>query len=452
MPNPSPDNSWRWGNGSGSDLSGYAKHRWYMMYQDYLKRIEPYKGTSYYEQLLNNPYYQYADYGHSWFEGIWSNLTNNFGGVDKFYSDRQTSGDEYFNQVLDSMRQQAYNSPGAQASREAAAGVNVDLTGGQQISPGEASEVMPDDTPPVSPEVSDASEFMEVANLGFQFFTQVMSMGSFLQEMTGKSIQNAAADMALTDQGYDSLVKIMAGSSSLPGSIDEYEGMSEEDKLAMDKGLIRELDAAISSGQLKGMYSTKRARQLVKLLRGSIQYDKNGKPTLAYETYRSKLLAERYKSHESAAGVIGNIAFSEDLGEFGSQIADIFGRVNQAILNAERTMKEAEAKYASEYYNTTGEDGMTVGKADALAAISGDVADVAQAEYAAIKADLDKQMDAMFQEISDVCSKGKEWYHTVGKLLIPVCRSLVYRLLNSSVTFGSKTGPKGRVANSSLSF
>lgn len=429
-----------WGGDYGADMSGYYKHRWSQDYKAYMERIKQYEGTSFYEQLVNNPYYQWQEYSGGFLEGLWSNMTGNYAGADKFYNDRMTAGDEYMSQILNAMHTEAYNDPAAQVQRRNAAGLNSDLNGGSGISSGDAGQVVPDDTPPTTPEPSN--DLASVASLGFQFFSQVMSFGSFIQEMAGKNISNAMADINLTDQGYDSLVKIMAGSSSLPATLDEYEGLSEEDRLAMDKGLIQQLEASLKTGELSGMYDTRRAKKLVKMLKGTIMHDKNGKPTLAYEQYRSKLLAARYSDHQSTAGVMGNLAFSEDLAEFASQTADIFGKVNKAILDAQSALATAQAKYQQEY-NSTVVDGETVAVADAKAAIAGDQAAVEQAEYAKIKAQLDRQIDELFQELSDACKGGSKWYHIAGKFLVPIGRALVYKLLNSSVSFGSTPGKNG---------
>lgn len=424
-----------------SKASDYGRSRWQQDYDAYLSQIEQYKGTSFYQQLLNNPYYQYSDYSGGWLKALWGSMTKDYSSIDKFYADRKMAGDEYLAQVLDSMRQQQYDDPAAQVARRKAAGLNDELNGGSQIGSGETPPVAPDDTPPTAPDPS-AETGLQIASLGFEVFTGIMNFGSFIQEFSGKSIANAAADFDLTEKGYDSLVKILAGSSSMPGSIDEYQGMSEEDRLALDKGLIDQLDAAIASGTLGDMYSTKRAKKLSKMLRGQIMYDKDGRPTLAYERFRSQLLAERYGSHEKAAESMGSIAFDEDLATFASNIAEKFGQLELNIRQYEEKMAKYQAKYSQEYYGTQ-VDGETVGTADAKAAVAGDLASIETSETEALRAELDRQIDEMFGELKKDCDNGDKWFHVAGKFLLPIARAAVYRLLNGQLSFGAAAGKSG---------
>lgn len=436
MPNPFARNH----KNALSYGSDYARSRWQQDYDAYLARIEQYKGTTYYDQLLNNPYYQFQDYSANWMQSIWASMTGQTTAWDQFYNDRKTSGDEYMSQVLDAMRQERYNDPQAEVARRTAAGLNDALNGGQQIGSGETGEVAPDETPPV-PVPHDAG-LPDVASMGFQLFTGIMNFGSFVQEFSGKAIDNAMKDVALTDSGFDSMIKILAGSSEMPGSADDYKELSEEERNALDLSMIQQLDKAVKEGSLGDMYSTRRAKKLMKMMKGVVSYDKNGKPTLAYQNYRSKLLAERYGSHEKAAQSMGNIAFSEDLATFASNIADKFGQIDYAIRQYQQKVAEMDAKYAQEYYGTE-VDGQTVGTADARAAIAGDTASQAESALSRNKAQLDNELESIFNSLLNDCKSGSEWYHVAGRFLIPVARAAVYRLLNSQVSGSKMIGPKG---------
>ena len=88
--------------------SDYARKRWQQDYDDYLKRIEQYKGSSFYNELLNNPYYQFQDFQANFFQGVWANTFDDYSAWDKFYNDRKTSGDEYLAQIIDAIATQIY--------------------------------------------------------------------------------------------------------------------------------------------------------------------------------------------------------------------------------------------------------------------------------------------------------------------------------------------------------
>lgn len=421
----------------------YAKQRWQQDYDDYMARIEQYKDSNFYQELLNNPYYQYQEYSPTWFQGVWAELSHSTSAFDRFYNERKTSGDEYLSQVLSAKRQQDYNDPAAQLARRTAAGLNDQLNGGSQIGSGESPATVPDETPPNQPEPGqDAQQALDVAGIGFQLFTGMMNFGSFVQEFSGKSIANAMADVQLTDQGFDSMVKLLAGSSEMPDSADDYKELSEEERNALDLSMIQQLDKAVKEGQLGDMYSTKRAKRLMKMMKGVVSYDKNGKPTLAYQNYRSKLLAERYGAHEQAAKSIGNVAFDENLMTFAGKIADTFGQMELKIRQYQEKVAEFEAKYSEEYYGTS-VNGETVGTADAKAAIAGDAASSAEAQLTRNKAQLDNELESIFNSLLQECKSGSEWYHVAGRFLIPVARAAVYRLLNGSISASAVKGKSG---------
>ena len=417
-----------------------AKSYWQAQRDAYLEKIKPYEGTEFYQQLLDNPYYQYQEFSPTFWQQLWSGMTSDYSPMHTFYNDRATSGDEYLSQVLDTMRQQNYNDPANQLLRRERAGLNDALSGGSQIGAGDPAGVVPDETPPV--QQPPTNEIATVMTVGFDLFKNILSFGHTIQSMVGTSIDNAAKDIQLTDSGYDSILKMLAGSSSLPATREEYDALTEDQKKSMDDELFDSLEAAIKTGQLGDVYSTRKAKRLVKLMRGQIMYDKDGNPTLAYQRYRSKLLAERYEDHEKAAKSMGNVAFDEDLAQFASSIADKFGSVDLAIRKAQQKIAESEASYSEQYYNTqgVGPDGepITVGQADALSDISGDVADIESAARRKVQAQLDKELDEIFASLLNECKGSDKWYHVIARFLIPIARASIYRTLDSSFTTTTK--------------
>lgn len=414
--------------------SDYSRKRWQQDYDDYLARIKPYEGSSFYQELLNNPYFQYQDFQGNFFQGIWANTTGDYSAWDKFYNDRKTSGDEYLAQILDAQRQQQYDSPAAQVQRRAAAGLNDDLNGGQAVGSGEAAQAVPDDTPPPSEHQDPLAVTSEIMSVGFQLFQSGMSMFSFLQDMKGKSIANASADIGLTEQGYDSMLKILAGNSSMPSTREEYEGLSEEEKAGLDDQLIQSLDAAIKNGEYKHMFSTRRAKSLMKVLRGNISYDKNGKPTLAYQAYRNKLLAQAYGDHKTAAGVIGTPGYSDDLIKFGEAIGNTYGQIDLHIQQALEKIRNAQARSA-EAQADYDEGALTNdrGSMDAAAAIAGDQATISAEKNRKIIEDMRKSINAEFDKLRQVAESKGGLEGMILKLLIPYARARTEQIINQGI-------------------
>lgn len=438
-----------YGTGAPGRNSGYSKKRWQQDYDEYLQRIEQYKGTSFYNELLNNPYMQYQEYDGNIFQQLWSDFTGNTNYIDKFYNDRKTSADEYLAQIIDAQREQAYNEPAAQLARRQAAGLNDDLNGGQNIDSGASPEVAPDDTPPDSPADNTLEVATQVASIGMNLFQSGLSLVSFFQDYAGKQIANAGADLTLTGEGYDQAIKMLAGSSSLPGTRAEYDALTEEEKAGLDDTLIQELEASLKTDNRKGMYQTRTARRLMKTLRGVVSYDSNGKPTLAYEAYRSKLLAERYGAHKQAAEAIGTPGFSEDILAFGNNIADTFGKIDLAVRQAQQKLVAAQARTAesgaayTEQYNGTVVDGMTVAQADARAAIAGDQATVVASENAKIISDLQLSINQEFDNLRQIAQNKGGFEGMILKLLIPYAHARVMQVIQDGL-IGTAAGVAGK--------
>lgn len=420
-----------YGNGAPGRNAGYSKQRWQQDYDAYLARIEQYKGTAFYDQLLNNPYMQYQEFDGNIFQQLWSDFTGNTQYIDNFYNDRKTSADEYMSQVMEAARQQGYNDPSSELARRRAAGLNDDLNGGQAIGAGETGSVVPDETPPAPPEDNSLQVAGQVASLGMSLFQSGLSMITFLQDVAGKRLDNGMKDLALTGEGYDQAIKMLAGSSSMPGSRAEYDALSEDEKAGLDDQLIKQLEASLVSSDRKSMYQTRTARRLMGHLRGVVSYDKDGKPTLAYEAYRSKLLAERYGSHKEAAEVIGTPGFSENVMDFGKQIADTYGAIDLAIRKAQKRIDEARARSAE-----VGADydvsrlGSDLGAAEKAAGIAEAGARQTQAENVKIIEDMRKEINEQFDALWEFAKTKQGLEGLILRLLIPSARSQTEQIIN----------------------
>lgn len=417
--------------------SDYARSRWQKDYDDYLARIEQYKNTPFYQELLNNPYYQFQDYQGNFFQGVWANTFDDFSPWDKFYNERKTSGDEYLAQILEAQRVQQYSDPSAEVARRKQAGLNDDLSGGSSIGTGDPGSVIPDETPPVADPndpLATAQTVVGVASsigqLAFNFFQSGMSLFSFVQDSIGKSLGNADLDIDLTGKGYEQMIGILAGSSSLPETKDQYEALTEEQKKGLDDSLIEELDAAIKTGSLKGMYQTRRAKRLMKVLRGVVSYDANGKPTLAYEAYRSKLLAQRYGDHKTAAGVIGTPGFDESVVKFGQAISDTFGKIDLAIQKAQQRITEAQAR-SSEAQASYDQGLLTneLGASDRAARQAQGSLTVSASENQKIIEDMRKSINKEFEELQNKANSIGGIEGMILKLLIPYSRARTEQII-----------------------
>jgi len=117
----------------------------------YMQQIEKYRGTEWYDKLVNNPYLRAnnAPYSKNFLQDIAYGLFGDTSAEDEYYGNLQNMRNQYLAETLEAMRQQEHNSPEAEVARRRAAGLNDDLNGGQAIGTGQAAENdQPMQTPP----------------------------------------------------------------------------------------------------------------------------------------------------------------------------------------------------------------------------------------------------------------------------------------------------------------
>ena len=162
----------------------------------YWQAIQQYKGSSFYDALLNNPFLVSNNNGYS--PNLWQSIGALFGdhsGESAYYEDLRSKANQYLQSQVEAMRQQDYDDPKNQVARMKSAGLNPDLDGGSSISPGNAAENdQPMSGPPPVPSGSDAMSVL--GNIGafvvkaYSFASGIAKDGFLLKNMalenTGK--------------------------------------------------------------------------------------------------------------------------------------------------------------------------------------------------------------------------------------------------------------------------
>lgn len=423
------------GSPDARDLAGTGRGTMYDdWYASYLQRIEPYKGTSFYEQLLNNPYASYQSAPLNWFQQQWYNMTGTSAAATNFYNQRFQSAEEYMSQILDAQRQQNYNDPAAQEARRQAAGFNDQLNGGEAISSGEAAEATPDDTPPVPGNVTDdLQELGQITQVGFSLFSNFMSIAGGFQQLYGSSLDLSSKELALTESGWDSIVKLAAESSdwTLPED-QKITDLTDEDLDRMVMQNTRSLLDRLNNGEFRNMYDRKRTKQLVNRL-GSMLGD-GGTDTLAYQRYRSQLLKEIVGNTDDAAQGVGKFGFSGDILRYGRTLANTFGDIEKearkavsalqkaqaGTAQAQERIANAQAGYSEEYYSP--ELGQVEGQAG-----------IATAEAIKAQQHLDSYVDKQLDDLMDSLKGNNDLGSTILMFLIPTARSVIKALVQQSL-------------------
>lgn len=388
-------------------------------YADYLKSIERYKGTSFYQELLNNPYASKQDAPLNFFQQLWKDMTGTSAAETNFYNQREQSAAEYMSQILDAHRQEQYNDPAAQLAREKAAGLNPALNGGQNLSAGETGEVAPDDTPPVPAETQDDLQAAgNVMNFGFSLFQNFLSMAGAMQSLQSQSLANDQAELSLTDSGWDQLIKFAVENVSPEFSqVQDWGSLSEEQQNGMIDAELGRLMDHLQSGTFSNMYNRKKLRSLGRRLE-SLLAD-SGTDNLAYRKYKNDLVSKVFKSSEEAANAAGKYGFSENILAYGNTLARTFG-------NIEKEAREAAARLAKSQANRSqiaeGYEGAALtpelGSAENAAGIA--TAESVQAQQH-LDSYIDKQLDGLMKEL-----EGKNDFGSLLlRFLIPSARSII---------------------------
>ena len=146
----------------------------------YWDAIEKYKGTSWYERLAANPNLRLRApyYSPNFGDNVGLELFGDSSPWDNYYGEFRQKANDYLSEMVNQMGQQDYDSATGQVAREKLAGINPDISGGQGISPGSASE---NDQPFGAPvPMAHSEQAQQLVDFGLNFVTSVFSMAQGL--------------------------------------------------------------------------------------------------------------------------------------------------------------------------------------------------------------------------------------------------------------------------------
>lgn len=413
------------------------------VYQDfrnqYMQDIEKYKGTKYYDMLLNNPYLSSgSEYSPTWWEeNVSQQLFGDYSLERNFYAGRNQQAQEYMSQIVNSMTADALNSPLEKVARDKAAGLNSDLLG-VQAADSTASGISPDEVPPTYPEQPSFSDRLtQVASLSSDFFKGLMEFGSFYMDMQSKSIKNTMDDVLTSKTAYDTVLEFLAGN--------EHFQVGDDGKvLPLDEDTFVELQDSLVSAFGKSAL-TKKGKSLLKYMRGRVMYDKSGKPTLAYQNKRAEMVAKYLGNQMQSAKVASSKAYDDDLLQFISKYRSEFQSITDAATQAIEKAKKAAAERQTAI-DETPDLGTSEGKAlkakagyesglygatfegDSLGTAEGE-ARVVAARKAKARDTMDKKIDETFATLQRKLDQDKSSWGILCSMLLPLLRAKVNQLL-----------------------
>lgn len=335
--------------GSSDDFN-----RWLRWYDNYLSKIQPYEGTEYYQQLLNNPSASFKPWKGSVFQTIGNSMTGSLSNT--FYNGREQEAERYFNDILGNMQENNHNSAMSQVARDRAAGLNDALSGSIAGDTPAADSAM-SETPPAAGPEDDTGAFtqflQDATGLASGFITGCVNLKKAFNEIGLQDIQLDQADANLTNTIVGATLEQEA--SKLPAPTKNPD-TGEYDFSAVLDNVV--LDPAKKTDTANPPYKRSRNKQLYKRMRGTIAYDENGKPTVALQRAYKKMYADAAEDTVRGARALSQPGYSDNMVEFAGQIAEVETNVINAIRAAQlETQKSlarsagAKANYDEGYYS-----------------------------------------------------------------------------------------------------
>lgn len=291
----------------------------------YYTSIEKYKDNpELYQLLLNNPHLV----GNSglFSPSVGDNAAVFFGSTaaeDRYYAQLRSDAVEYMNQLIAKYNDRKYTSESEQVGRMSQAGVNVDLSGGQGISPGDAGGnpfSQKDSQLPFS--VSDAASkdsihFLSMATQGVM--SVVTSTFDFIGRVNQFQLQN-------TELASSELSGLTSADSWLTQMLSRYLRY-DYSKGYDSSSWAQSMSDALSNitGSLEFNNLSKRTRKWVKTVSDNYQLD-NVSSLALYEKLQNEYLTNREKN----ARIRSNPNFSEDFAKWMDNLSPIMQKFNDA--------------------------------------------------------------------------------------------------------------------------
>lgn len=375
---------------------------------------------------------------------------DNFDYYRDLYNEYETSALSDINQLLGVIREEQYNSPSSQASRERGAGLNPDLLG--NVSPGEASEF--DDAASglqipsaVAAEQARVQNISSIAQVGMNFAEQFVGLAASFQGLKTGSLQNAGLELGLEGDVNDYAQNLLSSMMPTKNSDGDFV-LPDGTNLGSDED---EVWHEFIKAAKKQDFSSYGSRVSKALRRAFNRYDENA---VGVQAKFESLMKEFAGNRMNRSKVMSSPLWDDDAGRMLSKVVDGFGQIDYEVWKIQSSMTKEISEFQLSYYESANELG-TPGKQAALEFQQSD--NQLQYEQSADrlniperKASLEsKDMDIkkLYQSIEEKRTaaieaaevefnkiyqhlKGDKWYHVLGRILLPLARSLVSNGIN----------------------
>lgn len=399
-----------------------------------LSYIKAYQSTDdpYRRQQLENSLnaYRSQSYEPNFFQRIGEDIFGDTSSRTNFINQTNDKLIQDIKGIQEGLHTEDYTDPASEVARKKAAGLNVDLTGGERIGSGQPGAI---DEPELAPGVVNDgySALPEIGSAVAQVFSMSMSFAQAFQGLSAGSIQIASEKLGLLDSVDNFLISQIGNRLTEDDikSILNKDDKSSDSRLASinklqdvlgilteDRRLPRSVRKAMSSyhGRMLDPESIGVDSKLYSLIEGAYQHKKG--------------------AVENAGNPFTQGGFEECLETFGKY-------VNETVIRVQKL----QAKYDSDRLSVS-QDGKSLGT------LAGE-ADAKAFSSAAFDKEFESIQNEMWSNIMTDLKKQNTWWSKILLFAVPIVRMWLNNLKMPSVSHTTSSGvdAKGNAISSSSS-
>lgn len=327
------------------------------------QEIEQYKENEYVYGLLMNAYRSYTSqvFSPNFLQKIGEMVGDNSSRTN--FVNQQIAGlRQEIAEILKANHIEGLSSAVSEAADMKNAGINVDLQGGQGISPAEGADI--DNNDMANPVVNEGSEVTsQIFSAGAQIVSFAMQAYQGFMNVKSLNLENMLKEFSLSENA-----RSLAWNTIKEGVTEFMTSPSFDDSLkddpsavALIPSLVQSFGARINSlplnrRQKKYMYS------LVDELVYSFDLDGNKIPTAKYQTLVNDTLSDLYGSRHKAVKAYGEIGSEiEDIAIQRVVSHDIYRPLNEMAIELQNDMNHLQklmVQFDTNYYNTANKLGL----------------------------------------------------------------------------------------------
>lgn len=423
-------NNHDYGDTFGADYSQAHNYPFYNTqafdtnYAQYLKMIENYKGNpELYQRLLE--LYQWQAYE----PGFWEGFMGDKSGWQDFYNQLHMTNMNAAQNLIDEYNQREYNSAESQVARERAAGLNPDLNGGQNITPGEAGDATPATEPtPLIPHGNDAAQgAIQVFDFAKDIVTSVVGMYDMIKGLGIKDAAIALNDLEIDDKAYDIALKQESGKIGPRRMFYKKEdGSYDWEKMASD--------FFVQPVTKKGRGS--RATRALSSARNKLYYTEDGQQYIS-PALQNAILAMDKNISDNAVGYAKNVSEPgydpQGITEWAAMLGQTQTKWRLDTMKFDSLCREweykvkkasqpgiaAESNYKADLYGVADENGQTLGQVEGKDRMDDAKTRMLIRQGEKIKAEYNKWLEDSRRSLySKVYGQG-HWYGKLGTMFLP---------------------------------